>query len=239
MASTKSKDFKVEVDSEVDSNGNVQFNANIQLSLESMMHMTPVPLEGYLKYLYNNFVGGNFENAVYENTDKVGGQVYIDAGSRLSTKFKMVDAISYGMSVVTEEVKNNLSQDDVTKVALQKFIMYLVNSLPKTHTLFQIGAVTNGEGVEYLYVFALNNGIFQWIKTHSSEVDKIYFSSADGSLIPEKGLYVTSEVGLYPEVTPTALKDTVQKEVYHGILGDYMKTKDEWRYTYPDGAVVV
>lgn len=220
---TKNDGFNVEVDSEVNSNGNVRFNANIELSVENMMHMTPVPLEEYLRHLNDNITGDNFENAVYENADKVGGQVYIDSGSRLSTKIKMVDAISYGITVVAEEVKNTLSQDDVTKVALQKFIMHLADNLPKTHTLFQIGLVTDGEGVEYVYVVALNNVIFRWIMDHSSEVDKIYFSSADGSLIPEKGIYVTSKVGLYPEVTPTALKDTVQKEVYHGILGDYMK----------------
>lgn len=208
------------------SNPTVKSQVEINLGVEDMMHMTPVPLDGYLKYLNNNIKAPDFENAVYANADKSGNKVYIDAKTRLSAKFKMADAINHGRTVVAEEVKDALNQDDVTKVALQKFIMHMERSLPKTFTMFQIGMVTDAAGDEYLYVFALDNGIFQWIKDHSSEIDKIYFSKAEGSLIPENGLYVTSEVGLYPDFNPTVLNDTVPKEVYHGILGDYMSSKE-------------
>ena len=188
--------------------------------------MTPVPLDGYLKYLNNKIKAGNFENAVYANADKSGNQVYIDVKTRLSAKFKMIEAINHGKTVVVEEVKDALTPDDVNKVALQKFIMHMVNRLPKTFTMFQIGIVTDATGDEYLYIFALDNAIFQWIKDHSSEIDKIYFSKVEGSLIPENGLYVTSEVSLYPDVKPAVLNDTVTKEVYHGILENYMSRKN-------------
>jgi hypothetical protein len=201
---------------------------NISLSTPDVMSMTPIPLEIFLNYLWKNIPTNLNSQIVVNDPETLTTNLYIDRFALLSSKNPLDTALEYGKSTIGQPVLDNNNDENINKIALQKFFLIVNKQLPSTHTIFQLGICKDSEEVKYAYIVALDNKILSWITKHYDTLENIYFCDREGTNIPEKSGFISEEADLYPNVVPNQINNCNFLEQTHGKLSKFM-SKINWQ----------